>query len=320
MKKIQGLLLSVVLLFFAGCASQNRTGFSETLDEPTPTIALPASTVTAFPPTTTFTTLPTLTPLPSSTHVPALSEIEAQGRVLELLAAETDCDLPCWWGITPGKTSKDFALSYLNQFQKLMGFGNSPQIFNFNDVMDPPGIYFSFTVSYDQEIVNYIRVYTEQRNDPYIPSTKESMLVYLSVMEAYRLENILFAFGEPEHLWIRSFAPNYDWFDTETMLLYPELGFVVIYSSESTLYGADPMYTATCPNLSNIRMYLYDPQSESLLDTILEFEAIHKFMTVEEATGLSISEFSTLFQLGDCDTNLMTLSELWPSQYDNSED
>ena len=321
MKKSQNLFLIVVLLLLMGCTTQNANNhLSENLVEPTPKISTPTATMTALPLTSTPTLTPTLTPLPTSTPLPTLPESDAQAQILELLASNANCELPCWWGIVPGQTSKDKAISFLNQFAKLEHFRNSSHVVSFNIGMDPPGIAFNVTVSFDQELVNHIFIHTYQKSEPFVPPTRESRLKYLSVMENYRLENILSTFGEPDQIWIRSFAPNYAWFDTQTMLMYPEFGFVVIYSSESTGVGIDPMYTATCPNLSDIRLLLYDPQSELVLEDYPEFVAFHRYIDLEEATDFSISEFSTVFQSGDCETKLMTLSELWPSQYDNSKD
>jgi hypothetical protein len=41
---------------------------------------------------------------PSPTSYPRLSREEAKPRIIEMLQTNAGCRLPCWWGITPGKT------------------------------------------------------------------------------------------------------------------------------------------------------------------------------------------------------------------------
>jgi hypothetical protein len=75
---------------------------------PTPTY-LSTEETTALP-TTINQILPTLTPLP------ALSVEEAQAFVDELLETNHGCDLPCWWGITPGETTWEEAYQFFASF------------------------------------------------------------------------------------------------------------------------------------------------------------------------------------------------------------
>ena len=76
----------------------------------------PANTVTTAPsrtppPAITATPMITHTPIP----VPTLPPDEAQVLVLDLLY-NPPCDLPCWWGITPGETTWEEANKFLRSF------------------------------------------------------------------------------------------------------------------------------------------------------------------------------------------------------------
>ncbi len=77
---------------------------------PTPIPPSPTSTLTRTP-TSTRTRIPspTATPQPTSTPTPTTyPTLDSQGRlnfVLQALKTNGGCELPCWWGITPGKTT-----------------------------------------------------------------------------------------------------------------------------------------------------------------------------------------------------------------------
>lgn len=299
------------LITLSGCTEGSENVSAVISPTPTTEESIPTQTMES-----------TLTPpkesIPTSTLHPVLSDGEAKALVLDKLKTNVNCELPCWWGIVPGQTSKDEAASFLNQFSNLSHTDISPNYIAFNDVIDPPGIYFHFIFSYNLELVETVTIITGQRNEPYITPTKENRLKYLAVMDNYRLENILSNYGEPDQIWIRSFSPSPNWFDTQTLLLYLDLGTVFLYSSESSAFGNEPMYTATCPNLSNIMILLFDPQSESSLDSIFQFVALHKFMELGESTNIDISEFFNIFQSNKCEQYLLTPSDLWPYEYDDS--
>ncbi len=81
---------------------------------------LKAMTPTPLPPTIT----PSLVPTPSATFTPMPTLTDEQNAtVLNLMESNGDCDLPCWWGIIPGKTSAMEARRFLTdlgiQFREL---------------------------------------------------------------------------------------------------------------------------------------------------------------------------------------------------------
>ncbi len=117
-QKIALLLFSLLFSFgsVAGCAQS-----PDRLITPSPVITTPivrtiASTETMLP-TSTLTPAPTRTAkalstativptLPTSTPtvIPTLLAEDARQRLLDLLANNGECRLPCLWGITPGKS------------------------------------------------------------------------------------------------------------------------------------------------------------------------------------------------------------------------
>jgi len=110
---IVGLILLVSLV---GCSasvtptpSPSATPLSATFE------ALPSPPDTSLQDTSTPSPqpeIPTQTPLPprpskalTPTSVPTLADSEEQELVLNLLQDNGGCQLPCWWGFTPGETT-----------------------------------------------------------------------------------------------------------------------------------------------------------------------------------------------------------------------
>jgi hypothetical protein len=54
--------------------------------------------------------------LPTWTSKPTLPPDEAQALVMDLIATNGGCRLPCWWGITPGETTWEEARTFLETF------------------------------------------------------------------------------------------------------------------------------------------------------------------------------------------------------------
>ncbi len=87
--------------------------------------------LTATPQSATF---PNSTIISSSsgntdTPVSTFSPTEASARLQDLLKTNAGCRLPCWWGITPGKTTWDEAEEYLKTFTTLSTAQGSNELF-----------------------------------------------------------------------------------------------------------------------------------------------------------------------------------------------
>jgi hypothetical protein len=88
----------VALLCSSGCYSP--TAVTNSNEEETPS---PSSSSEDLQPTATETT--TVIPSPFFTPLPTIAVEEQENYIKEFLETNTDCRLPCWWGVTPGKTS-----------------------------------------------------------------------------------------------------------------------------------------------------------------------------------------------------------------------
>ncbi len=106
-----GVLIAVVLLVGCGTSTTPTVMSSAVLPTTTPlasvTPLLPTSTPTptSSPMLPTATPSPTLTPMPPTiTPIPTLAASARPTLVREMLKTNGGCELPCWWGITPGQT------------------------------------------------------------------------------------------------------------------------------------------------------------------------------------------------------------------------
>lgn len=126
------LILGIILLLgnlLSACSSDRQifpavsghtATMAATIVTRTPTFSPP--THTPLPPTQTAAATPSQAPSPSPsptqtwTPQPTLPPEEAQALVLNLIADNGGCRLPCWWGITPGVTSWEKARSFLETF------------------------------------------------------------------------------------------------------------------------------------------------------------------------------------------------------------
>lgn len=102
----------VILVFAFGCQPVISVNTS-TSSTSTPQIytATPSRTPTKTP---TITATVTIEPMP--TPLPTLNSREASLAVQKLLLENGNCQLPCWWGIVPGKTSWENTRKFLSPF------------------------------------------------------------------------------------------------------------------------------------------------------------------------------------------------------------
>lgn len=83
-------------------------------EAPSTATSSPTEAILETTPAPTATTEPIATALPSPTVTPTLSEEEALAYFQELFKDNGGCELPCWWGITPGVTTEEEMVSTLS--------------------------------------------------------------------------------------------------------------------------------------------------------------------------------------------------------------
>lgn len=312
--------LIIVSLLFVGCTPTNETTLRDNeAVEQQPVVNQPMETSTALPTTSatplrtasapvepTYTPSPTLS-LPTATATPValptfdvaesmLSEEEATANLIELLATNKGCELPCWWGIVPGETRVDtiesifvpLGFDWSRDYEEL--HSTTPQYYAllFLEIMD--------------EFVQVIEVKggateeTYDRNEAWRP---------------YAIPRVLERLGSPEQVYV--YYPFR--FDPGGMqayrlfMVYPDRGVEIDYLGKASLVDERPGWARACPDILEtdaINLLLYAPGSvPDYLERSLPRSSIpvasgvegdvYELISWEQATGGTLVEFVQLF-------------------------
>jgi hypothetical protein len=247
---------------------------------------------------------PTKTPRPiptvTWTPLPTLPPDKALARVLELLKTNGGCKLPCWWGITPGVTSRDEALAYLASFATRFTGGPSYPDYGAVFVIPQntiPGLLYG---------------------DPYsfgFTADKNGIVEQITAWKPYRLSDLLTDYGPPPQVWIYGkstdlLGPNAEY---TIVLFYPDKGILAAwwnYKAEKN----DPI--RVCPNRFDpgVFLKLWAPPvtktfEEAAGPELLDGPPPLAFYPLEKATNLDVKTFyerykdlhnaSTCFEMPD---------------------
>jgi hypothetical protein len=308
------LLLSLFLVT-TGCS--NRAVPSTPQTTPTMVAPVPVSTLTPTKPLLTLTRIstPTSTPLPTNTPTLAPTPTrfppeQAELIVLGLLENNGGCRLPCWWGIVPGQTTwkeahdllMPIAFDYI-YIESPGGFTKSPKSNSFIASLQFPA---------SKEIFPYYPAYNFTVQDgivEYIETTPGNV-------SAYRISSILNQYGQPEEVWIRTYANSLDGdLPFYIVMFYPNQGIVASYYPEAKERANN---VNACPQETFIStLGLWEPKH---VMTFVEAGEVFRmdpeawpFKRLEEATGIDEKQFFETFKDPDSTKCLETPADLWQS-------
>jgi hypothetical protein len=225
---------------------------------------------------------PSQTPFSTWTSLPTLSDSQAEAQWLKWLKGTTDCLLPCWGGITPGKTSwqetKQILGSVLNILdtneEDTCTFGPCKVImWKSRSGVDPSGVAISQNNAIDEIILQ-----------GYPPSP------------IMRLDNILKQYGPPEKIFIFT---NPVFTTMDITLAYPNHGFIVMYIWNQTTSHEN---IVSC--IQEGRVYLSVNQvAETWSDSYIKNKVYGNgdmsevdFRTLESVTNMTIEQFYEQFR------------------------
>jgi hypothetical protein len=348
MKFNQWFTLIAIILFFsvAGCAGPVSTAMQ---DIPTGAVmATPSVTARAVTPTappTTSPRTPTWTVAPADrltpqTPRPSLAAGEAKALIFDLLENNGGCQLPCLWGITPGKTG----IPSLNDFIAQFGNVTSPNVYIRADDFGELG---GFSLSYRENNVHIGIGFSYYKNgentrldiltmngsalyelgkDPDWLSPEVSPLYgdasFNQAFEYYLLPQILSNYGQPNQVLLAAFPDDPDrsditWHPFSLVLLYPEEGIFVEYVSPQETAGDN---FVGCPSKSHLSLAVWSPESGLPLKYVIQKAGseinelnVNFFRPVEEATSLTLNDFYHKFKEPENMDCLETPMKLWAS-------
>lgn len=312
------------MMLVSSCAQS-----TESLVTPPPaTPILPTSSVTPMPsltPLPTNTPTPTLSPTPTftPTMIPVLAIEEARTRLLDLLANNGGCQLPCLWGITPGESSFHDAQAILVPLSNL----------SYSVDLNPPGpggiaprytdgdleIYtrVGFLANPDSAIINRIGFIAEAHRLIKEGGYKDvfDSKVFGGKVIAYTLPYILSAQGVPPLVMIATLGGPLTRGETggfDILLLYPDQGILVNYTTQMHLSGAN---VRGCPLNVHVEAELYpSDQGDSFFDLLKQTDwrvKLNYYKPIDEVTTMSVEEFYEIFRVSTA-TCVETPAKLWP--------
>jgi len=254
--------------------------------------------------------------------IATLSIEDARVELLKMLADNGDCQLPCLWGIVPGKSSFQEAQAIL---APLSGLSDSVYL-------NPPGpgslsprytegdleIYtrIGFLTNPDNGITNRVGFIAEAHR-PIKDGGYENVFdskFFGDKVSAYILPRVLSEQGIPSSVMIATAGGPLTRGGTggfAILLLYPDQGILINYTTQMYLIGNK---VRGCPVNAHVEMELYPiGSSDSFFEMLRQTNWAVKFnyyKPLEEVTSLSIEEFYQTFR-ESTDKCIETPTNLW---------
>lgn len=270
-------------------------------------ILLACTSVQTFLPTQAPTPSQTSTVIPTEIVVPAGTFDPENGPKLVkyLLENNAGCELPCWWGITPGVTLWKQARQILEKTSVSIDAQESQNDFKAEVETYLPDPYdfapsMKHVYGVKNGVVHYIRVYN------------------FDLAPRYDLQNFLQTYGQPTEVWMRTFAQaELGAQDFLIELFYREQGMLIEYRTAKLLKEIDgKLQNCLIKEMNSPIIHLWSSDVEDLT-----FEEAKGFIDTAnlpepkpllDATGMDVETFYETFQDPETEACLQTPRKLWP--------
>ena len=311
MKKFQAVFL---FLFLVGCSSNltPSTAIPEVAVTPSllpsETIVAPTQTVTSIP----STALPVFTSTPFHTPLPTFSSTQAVENLRIWLQGVFDCLLPCWGGITPGKTRGPEARQILEQMSGFATVNISENIdcdfgacngvgWSLYPATVAEGIFYT---KLPENTVHVININIENEG------TKK-----INFLRNIQMQDVFLWYGAPPMLFFNVETDLAENRFMEIVLVYPERQFVIKYIKATELNGDR---VENCGRDERIELIILDNKEQLLsmdaINNAVETRHLHldaRYKTLAEATGLSMNSFYEAVSTFN-DFCISTPVNIWP--------
>ena len=314
---------AMLLLSCAPSIEGITPSFVATSSQP-PRRATIVSSLTPLP-THSPTPLPTVPPImPTPTMIPTLPVETAQIKLLDLLANNGNCRLPCLWGIMPGESTFWEAQAILASLSGLSPYAdlNFPGPSSISPTYNESGLEIYTRITYlinpESKITNRI-VFNLEAHRSLQEGGYEDVYDSKSFgnkTSVYGLPHVLSEQGIPSSVMIatwggpltRGFTGGFG-----ILLLYPDKGVLVNYNTQMYVIGSN---VRGCPVNAHVEMELYPPgQQETFFELLKKTDWNTKmkyYQPLEEVTSMTLGEFYEAFreQSSRC---IETPANFWPT-------
>lgn len=299
-------IVTTLVLMMVACTTSSSPDSMPLSFTPTLTVELstPTATTTSALPTATSSAPPT-SPTPTTNFAPTLTSGQESEFVVSMLQTNGGCELPCWWGITPGHTSYWVMRNSFYSQGVPMFSGNEYESLSFS-IPDP-----------DPELADYIGFVRFEIEDQVVHSiqvSSETILSWIDPPERFAQDWRLYSWDEVMNQYG---VPSQVFFGIERHgdpgqaiyfigLLYEPIGVAIRYMGMTSL-DTDASVVQACPDFSKIaviNLFLV-PSDDSVTEHLLSLShASNLGPSLEEVTGMSVEEFYEDFRDPDSDVCL----------------
>jgi len=216
-----------------------------------------------------------------------------------MLETNDGCELPCWWGIVPGRSEWQ---AVLNRFIAYGGFAfEIPHPTRSYDYM------LDLSLDHQNGVVQSIHVMSF-----ITPGGKSDH--FSQDWHRYSLDQVLTRYGQPSQVMLKlSPNPPGPYYPYSLFVFYDHLGILIRYSG-SAIPG-EPF--RICPKLEEVEhlnLWLQPPgEGPSLLELAnLDRAVLAQMLPLEQATGMDIQTFYETFREAEAAVCLESPAEVWP--------
>lgn len=269
--------------------------------------------------TVTLATSPTLAPEPVQLPVgqstpsdnstatvvvtPTWSPQQIPERVRQLLTENAGCALPCWWGIEPEKTTWEEAKAILAPLALQIG---APQRL-------------ASQIAYDVLVPVPVDVFPTRLEQRYVvrDGVVQSMEVMPGEVEVYQLSELLAELGQPQEVWVKTYAQEREGsLPFLIVLYYPNRGVLVSLGTEANVEGE---YIVACPQADWASyLVLWSPENlltlQEVVDSTLRLEPFERwqYQQLEATTNLDTASFFETFSSSNNAGCIKSKATHWP--------
>jgi hypothetical protein len=308
-------LMGILFLGLANCTAIN----SSIGTYPPSTLVISTKT---FSPSVTKISSSTFTPFPSPTdtmiQIPfstlTLTKVAQQhANIVQLLETNGGCELPCWWGITPGITTWEEVNHLWNNAgitpfkQDTQWYGISDSYFSSKSVLSS-----SFMFDVSGGIIEYIIV---EANGGFDPKDSDFHEMWASLAP----EKILPLLGVPSRVEIYSAYGPGEGANTYTFhdlyIFYDERGALFVYRVKddlNSIYKICPTFSDDGNTENTIKIILKSSDDSAPIEKLDDRYQSTKIHSLEEATKMTLEEFYKLFTEGKKLICFDTLPSVFP--------
>lgn len=313
-----------MLLLLTGCVSRMTTNplpatsqlvVTANKLEPTLVLLTPTPTLTLTPhptPTATRTSTPTWTTVP--TRLPTLASPMAQALVTKLLETNNGCQLPCWWGIEPGKTKWQTAHAYLESFANEISAIYRSDLLRRGAQSAPEILY---TASFNAPKALFFNGIHRQAY-----SVEGGVITMIAPdvgkLPQYNLSEVLKTYGPPGEVWIRTFSIDREFhLPFYLLFFYRDQGIMFLYH-EDAIREAENVHVCFNKRVYYPQVWLWQPGINIEFKEVANLAAgfgidePKYYLSIEEPTNQGMASFVKEFLDNNGTRCIDTPADHWP--------